>query len=79
MVCMEKSRCRAVVVKKDNIIMRLMELEFRRQYFANATKALQMEKKKKIYHRDHWFVHSPIIDYASNDLNKTMAVTAIAK
>jgi hypothetical protein len=24
-----------------------MELEFRRQYFANATKALQMEKKNK--------------------------------
>jgi hypothetical protein len=36
-------------------------------------------KKKKKYHRDHWFVHSPIIDYALNDLNKTMAVTAIAK
>lgn len=45
-VCIVKRRCNAVVVKKDNIIMRLMEFEFRRQYLASATKALQMEEAK---------------------------------
>jgi hypothetical protein len=45
-VCMVKRRCRAVVVKKDNIIIRLIELEFLKQYFANAINALQMGKTK---------------------------------
>lgn len=40
MVCMEKSRCMAVVVKKVSISMRLMELVFLRQYFAKASNVL---------------------------------------
>lgn len=45
-VCIVNKRCKAVVVKKDNIIMRLIELEFLRQYFANAMNALEIEKHK---------------------------------
>jgi len=40
MVCMEKRRCIAVVVKKVSISMRLMELVFLRQYFAKASNVL---------------------------------------
>lgn len=41
-VCIAKRRCMAVVVKKVNIIMRLMELKFLLQYFASVPNALKI-------------------------------------
>lgn len=35
-VCIENRRCIAVVVKNVNMIIRLIELEFFKQYFAKA-------------------------------------------
>lgn len=43
-VCIAKRRCMAVVVKKVNIIIRLMEFEFLLQYFASATNTLKIRQ-----------------------------------
>lgn len=40
-VCMAKSRCIAVEVKKPSIIIKLNEFSLREQYFANAVKVLR--------------------------------------
>lgn len=45
-VCIEKRRCIAVVVKNVNMIIRLIEFEFFKQYFAIAWNVLLKEKYK---------------------------------